>query len=219
MSIKKYFTGKSGLIFWINIVGMVVLIAAVPFVTLQFLNSFTHHGEKVEVPSVVGKSVFDAENMLMDKDLKAIVTDSTYNKNAKPGAVLDQLPKAGSEVKSGRVIYLTVNYNGEPIVTLPDVVKGGSVREAESMLKSLGFKLGPCERVYGHDKDLVVSMKIGGKRVYGGQKVSRNKVITLVVGAGVEDTLDIEDSYIMDEDVLGGYDDDDSGDNDFDVDL
>lgn len=221
MSLKKYFTGKTGVIFWINIIVMIALIVAVPFITLQIMNSFTRHGEKIEVPSVEGCTASEAERILMERGLKGVVTDSVYKKSAKPGAVLEQMPKPGFEVKPGRMIYLTVNYLGEPMAALPDVVKHGSIREAESMLKSLGFKVGPCERIYGEDKDLVVAMKVGGRRVKAGEKVSKNKMITLVVGAGtLEDTLDVDDSYMMDDDLIGDYGAADDGDSDgFDLDL
>ena len=152
MALKNFFTGKSGAKFWVNIVVMVLIIVAVPIVALYLLDSFTHHGEKIEVPNVVGKSMYDAETMLKDRGLMAMVVDSVYDKHAPKGSVLEQTPKSGYEVKSGRMIYLTVNLNGEPMAQLPDVVGHGSLREAVALLQSLGFKLTAHKPVMGRPK-------------------------------------------------------------------
>lgn len=188
MAIKKYFTGKSGAKLWINILLMILVIVAVPVVTFLLLDNFTRHGEKIEVPNVIGKSLYSAENMLKDRGLVAVVVDSTYDKSAMRGSVLDQSPKAGYEVKGGRVVYLTVNMRNEPIVQLPDVVNHGSLREAESLLKSLGFKLTPHEVLIGRPKDLVIAVKQGGREVFAGQKIPRERLLTIVIGGGEIDT-------------------------------
>lgn len=209
MAIKNFFTGKSGLKFWLNIFLMLLLLVAVPVVTFMLLDSFTHHGEKIEVPNVVGKSQSAAESMLKEHGLVAVVVDSTYDKSAMRGSVLEQSPTAGYEVKGGRVVYLTVNMNGEPIVELPDVVNYGSLREAESLLKSMGFKLTPHESLMGRPKDLVIAVKQGGREVYAGQRVSRERPLTIVIGGGEIDTTE----------VVMMYDSTEVDDVDFDIDL
>lgn len=188
MAIKDYFKGKSGTKFWINIFLMVLLIVVVPVVTFLLLDSFTRHGEKIEVPSVVGKSLRSAEGMLKDRGLVAVVVDSTYDKSAMRGSVLEQSPKAGYEVKGGRVVYLTVNMRSEPMVEMPDVLNHGSLREIESLLKSLGFKFTPHEVLIGRPKDLVIAVKQGGREVSAGQKIPRERPLTIVIGGGEIDT-------------------------------
>ncbi|MBQ6964088.1 MAG: PASTA domain-containing protein [Bacteroidaceae bacterium] len=212
MALKNYFTGKSGVKFWVNIILMVLIIVAVPTVTLYLLGTFTHHGEKIEVPSVVGKSVFDAEDMLRERGLVAVVVDSVYRKSAAPGSVLDQSPKAGYEVKGGRVIYLTVNLHGAPVIRFPDVVGHGSLREAVAVLQSLGFKLTPHEQVLGRPKDLVVGVKQGYREVHAGEMVTRDRALTIVIGGG-----EIDSTMMEDEDSLGGVDIE--GGDDFDIEL
>ena len=192
MAFNNFFKGKSGRWFWFNIGLMLALIVAIPSVTIYMLDLFTHHGEKIEVPSVVGKSLYDAEQLLQSRDLLAMVSDSTYDKYAAPGAVLEQSPKAGYEVKGGRVIYLTLNYVGEPMAKLPDVVSHGSLREAEALLKSLGFKLTPHKLVMGSPKDLVLGVKQGGRDVYAGEMIPNTRMLTLVVGGGEIDSVAVE---------------------------
>ena len=198
MALKTFFTGKTGAKLWTNIALMVLVIVAVPIVTLYLLAEFTHHGEKIEVPSVVGKSVRDAESMLQERGLVAMVTDSAYDKHAQPGAVLEQLPKPGYEVKNGRVIYLTVNLKSAPMVQMPDVVGHGSLREAVSLLQSLGFKLTSHEAIMGRPKDLVIAVKQGNHEVHPGQMLSRDQLLTIVIGGGERDSMMVDEDWDID---------------------
>lgn len=182
MAIKTYFKGKTGAKFWANIMLMILIIVAVPVVTFYLLDTFTHHGEKIEVPSLIGKTAFDAEQMLDERDLVCVVSDSAYDKKAAPGTVLDQVPRAGSEVKGGRVVYITVNLKGSPMVKVPKI--DGSLREVQASLSVLGFKFTPNEVVYGRDKDLVIGVKQGVKMLRAGESVARDRAVTIIVGGG-----------------------------------
>jgi beta-lactam-binding protein with PASTA domain len=224
MALKNFFTGKTGVKFWVNIVLMILLVVAVPLGTLYMLDSFTHHGEKIEVPKVVGKTLYDAESMLKERDLMALVIDSIYDKRSPRGAVLEQSPKPGYEVKGGRVVYLTINYMGEPMAELPDVVSHGSLREAIALLQSLGFKLTPQQTVMGRPKDLVIGVKQGGRDVRAGSTIPRERPLTLVVGGGeIElDSLDVDDigeGLEYGGGYGGGVESEDEGGEDFDIDL
>ena len=218
MALKNFFTGKSGVKFWVNIIIMVVVIDAIPIVALYMLDSFTHHGEKIEVPNVVGKSVYDAETMLKDRDLMAMVVDSVYNKQAPRGSVLEQSPKPGYEVKGGRMIYLIVNLKGEPMAQLPDVVGHGSLREAVALLQSLGFKLTAHKSVLGRPKDLVLGVKQGMRDVHAGETIPRDRALTLVIGGGEIDSTMYDDEDDFDYEGLG-VDVDDADGEDFDIEL
>ena len=218
MALKNFFTGKSGAKFWVNIVLMVLVIVAIPIVALYMLDSFTHQGEKIEVPNVVGKSLYDAETMLKDRGLLAMVVDSVYDKRAPKGSVLEQTPKSGFEVKGGRMVYLTVNLNGEPMAQLPDVVGHGSLREAVALLQSLGFKLTAHKPVIGRPKDLVLGVKQGNRDVHAGETIPRDRALTLVIGGGEIDSTMYDDEEDLDYDGLGidGMDEDGE---DFDIEL
>ncbi|MBO4551002.1 MAG: penicillin-binding protein, partial [Bacteroidaceae bacterium] len=97
------------------------------------------------------------------------------------GIVLEQKPIAGSRVKSGREIYLTVNQKQSPTNTIPDIAGNCSRREAEARLRALGFKIGPMEFVPG-DPDWVIALKVNGREVYTGERVPYDVPIVLVVG-------------------------------------
>ena len=218
MALKDFFTGKSGTKFWANIILMVLVIVAIPIAALYMLDSFTHHGEKIEVPNVVGKSLYDAETMLKDRGLLAMVVDSVYDKRAPKGSVLEQTPKSGFEVKGGRMVYLTVNLKGEPMVQLPDVVGHGSLREAVALLQSLGFKLTVHKPVIGRPKDLVLGVKQGARDVHAGETIPRDRALTLVIGGGEIDSTMYDEEEDLDFDGLGIEGIDEDG-EDFDIEL
>ena len=218
MALKNFFTGKSGVKFWVNIIIMVLVIVAIPIVALYMLDSFTHHGEKIEVPNVVGKSVYDAESMLKDRDLMAMGVDSVYDKSAPRGSVLEQSPKPGYEVKGGRMVYLTVNLKGEPMAQLPDVVGHGSLREAVALLQPLGFKLTAHKPVMGRPKDLVIGVKQGMREVHAGETIPRDRALTLVIGGGEIDSTMFEDEEDFDVEGLD-IDVDETDGGDFDIEL
>ena len=217
MALKNFFTGTSGVKFWVNIVMMVLIIVAVPVGALYMLDSFTHHGEKIEVPNVLGKSLYDAETMLKDRGLVALVVDSMYDKSAPRGSVLEQSPKSGYEVKGGRMVYLTVNLKGEPMAQLPDVVGHGSLREAVALLQSLGFKLTAHKPVLGRPKDLVLGVKQGTRDVHAGETIPRDRPLTLVIGGGEIDSTMYEDEFDAEDDFEDVNLDEDG--EDFDIEL
>ncbi|MBR4590934.1 MAG: PASTA domain-containing protein [Bacteroidaceae bacterium] len=200
MGLKKYFTGKTGFAFWLNVFLAIVVLITVPVLLFNCLDSYTHHGEKLSVPSVIGKRAYEAESILDKKGFVAVISDSTYRKSAKPGAVLDQNPKAGIMVKSGRIIYLTINLYGEPLVKIPDLAHNSSLREAEVQLHSLGFKTTAPKFVPGQAKDLVLMIKQGRREVHSGEMVSKERALTIYAGAGIEesDTVYFEDDYSKD---------------------
>ena len=170
----------SPIVYW-NLI-MLVLVSIVLLIVLWFwMKDYSHHGERVEVPQTKGMLLADAEYELEKQGLVVVISDSSYNRNLPAGTVLEMTPAAGSKVKTGRNIYLTINTRNVPTLPIPDIADNCSLREAEARLKSLGFKLGPIEYAPG-DKDWVLSVKCKGHTVVTGDRVEIDCPITLVVG-------------------------------------
>lgn len=193
MGLQRYFTGKSGAWFWGNIVMMILVVFGVVFGVFGLLGEFTHNGEKIEVPRVVGSSVEIAERTLENAKLRYVIADSMFNSKLAAGAVIEQTPRAGNMVKSGRRVYLIINMRGEPMVKFPDIVNNSSLREAEAQLQVLGFSLTPPERIDGQPRDFVIGVKQGMRNLHAGEMVSRERALTICVGAGEVDSTEIEE--------------------------
>jgi len=181
MGMKEFFKKIfSPVVFW-NLFAMVAVGIALIIGAWVWMNKFTHHGESVRVPDVKGMLLADAARTLEHDGLVATVSDSSYNKNLPAGTVLDQIPVKGSVVKSSRNIYLVVNSQQTPTLSLPDIADNCSLREAEAQLKALGFKLGAIEYVEG-DKDWVMAVKCRGRYVYAGERIPIDAPVVVVVG-------------------------------------
>lgn len=161
---------------------MAILIAA----TFKGIDIYTHHGEEITVPQLKGLSYQAAKNALEKAGLRCVVEDSGYVPRLPARTVLMQSIDAGSKVKSGREVGLTLNASAPPTVVMPDIADNSSLREAESKLQALGFKLAPPEYING-EKEWVYSVKCNGRNVAAGSRISITSVITLVVGNGMTD--------------------------------
>lgn len=182
---------------------MIVLLAVAAWFAMAI---YTRHGESVNVPNVTNMIFDDARYALENAGLKAVVVDSSYNRNLPAGSVLDQIPASGNKVKEGREIYLTVNQGQTPTLIIPDIADNSSFREAESSLKALGFKLGPIEYVEG-DKDWVLAVKCRGQYVVAGDRVPIDAPIVLVVGNNEIEGYGVEEGDEVESETLESNED------------
>lgn len=198
MKTKEFF-GKfcSKFLFW-NLIAMALVVILLVVGVNYGLDWYTHHGESIRVPNIEGMRITKAREMMEERGLEIVVTDSGYNKRLPADCVLTQSPGAGLTVKSGHTIYVTINSSNSPSVAIPDVVDNCSYREAEAKLISLGFKVLPPQYVTG-EKDWVYGVSCNGRKVSTGERISIEQPLTLLVGSG---------QYGADEElnVIGGDD-------------
>lgn len=194
MKSKDFFAKLFGRFLWGNILAMGVVVVLVCVGVWYGLDVYTHHGEEIPVPNVLRMDAAKAQRLLEQDGLRIAVSDSGYNKMLPPDCVLAQNPSYGAKVKSGHVVYVTVNSAQSPTLAIPDVVDNSSVREASARLRALGFRLLDPKYVTG-EKDWVYGIECGGRRVSAGERVSIESPLTLVVGGGTYDSEDEDISY------------------------
>ena len=169
--------------FVINI-GVAFLIVIVFVIgTLFWLDSYTRHGEKIMVPDLQGLDEKAAQQLLKEKKLKYEIIDSIFIKKRKPGTVKEQNPEAGAIVKEERKVYLTIYAYSPRKIVLPDL-RDMSLRQAESIITSLGLKIGGYEAVPSEYKDLVKDVKYENKIVTPGTRITEGASIIIRVGKG-----------------------------------
>lgn len=174
---------------WGNLAAM-ALVVVLLCVGVRFgIDLYTHHGEAISIPDVRHKSFADAERILKDAGLPVVVSDTGYVKNLPPDCVLEQNPAPGEKVKSGHVIYVTINSAHSPVITIPDVIDNSSLREAMAKLTAMGFKLGSPQYIPG-EEDWVYGILVKGRHVVAGDKVSIDDVLIIQVGNGRRDAGD-----------------------------
>lgn len=191
MTIKEFFSFKTNKYFWVNIAIMVVVVILLLFIVLKGLDAYTRHGEAVAVPDVKGMTLDEASKMFRNQGLTCVVTDSNYVKNKAAGIILELKPAAGQKVKEGRMIYLTINTLDVPLRVVPDVADNSSVRQAQAKLLAAGFKLNNVQLVSG-EQDWVYGVKYQGRPLTTGDKIPLGAALTLMVGNGMNDSLEVD---------------------------
>lgn len=164
------------------VVGVIIVIASI-----VWLKGYTHHGTEVSVPDVTGMYVEEAEVLGHSAGVNIVVIDSTYSKKAPLGAILEQNPEAGAQAKPGRSVYVVINAKSVRMLQLPDVVDM-SLRQAEAMLRAMGFNLSETKFVPSQSRE-VMEVLLGDKPVEAGTKLKEGETLTLVAGYGTGDAM------------------------------
>ena len=168
-------------VLWVNIIVAVAVVIMLGVGTLTFLKYYTRHGEFVITPELKGLYESEAESILKQNMLRMEIVDSVYMRGEKPGIIVEQTPKAGGKVKSGRVVYLTINAKAKKQVVVPNILNVSRL-QAESTLKSLGFTISNIEIVPSEYADLVLEIKYKGRTIEVGEQLPDGAVLSLKVG-------------------------------------
>lgn len=156
------------------------------FVGLSFygLNKLTQQGENIQVPDLEAIDIETIASVLDQHELRFEVLDSTkFNPSYPAYAVIEQFPLAGSDVKKGRKIYLTINPSGYRKLSVPDVIQI-TKRNAETRLTAVGFELGEITYRNNIGKDMVLEIRYLGKSIVPGTILPKTSKIDLVLGNG-----------------------------------
>ncbi|WP_301392318.1 PASTA domain-containing protein [uncultured Duncaniella sp.] len=184
---------------FINIGLMIVAALVIGWLSMLWLDSWTRHGDTISVPAVRTLAYNKAMDILNAEGLKGIVADSVYDNLTAPGTVIEQNPKAGTIVKEGREVFLTIHAFSPKMVTLPSLTDI-SLRQARSILEGLDIKNIVERRVPSEFKDLVLAVRYKGARLQAGARVPAGARIELEVGEGVQEL--IPDSVSADTDAV-----------------
>lgn len=174
---------------WGNLCAMALVVVAVCAGVKFGLDVYTHHGESIAIPDVRRKSFADADYLLREAGMTVVVSDTGYVRGLPPDCILEQSPAPGDRVKSGHVIYLTVNASHTPTLTVPDLIDNSSLREAMAKLQAMGFKLTNPMFVEG-EKDWVYGLVVRGRQIKAGDRVGIDDYIIIQVGNGQRDSTE-----------------------------
>lgn len=122
-----------------SLLGLGLLIYVV--VNFFVMPGYTRHGDYVVVPDVRNYVSVDAERTLEERSLLVEVVPQRYSPSTPRDAVIDQSPAAGSQVKPGRRVYITVNTGDQVMIRVPRL-EDLPLREASGRLSALGLRTG-----------------------------------------------------------------------------
>lgn len=157
---------------------------------LWYLKIYTNHdSDLIEVTDLSGKDSNDALKYLENIGLEGEVTDTVYKDGVEKLAVINQNPAPGMMVKPGRKVYLVININSIPMVSVPDLANKSSLSQARNVLIRKHLKLGKLtEQISSfvkskNDQPILAQYYPGtDKPIKPGTMVERNSLIDLVVG-------------------------------------
>lgn len=178
---KGFFAYLKSRQFFIHLGLASVSVVLVLWVLVKMLNSYTQHGETVDVPDFKGKSIGELNGFIEGKDVRYEIIDSIYAPKEKPGVVIRQDPETNTKVKRNRTIYLYVNGLMPPQLAMPKLIDR-SERQAILMLESYGLKVGRVTQVAGDCNGCVLGQFIKGKVVEPGTLIKKGTIIELTIG-------------------------------------
>ena len=187
---------------WVkNLLLAIAVFLLLIFGVLKWLDIYTKHGSRIEIPDVRGMQVDEAAHFFTQKKLNYEVIDSAFVRNKQAGSILETMPPSGSFVKEGRTIYITINAKTAKLLTVP-YVKDMSQRQALAILKSVGFETIEVKLIPGVFKELVLGLESKGQSLEQGDRLPANTPLTLLVSLGNEgNILWEEDSVNIDVEI------------------
>lgn len=93
---------------------MAALLAGVFFVSAGIVTYLAVRGRTVEVPNVIGKYEEEAAELLNDAGLFMRVKSHAHNDKWPVNTVSDQSPPAGTIVKTGQIVRVSVSLGSGP---------------------------------------------------------------------------------------------------------
>ncbi len=147
------------------------------------MDVFTQHGDVYIVPDFDGQTLQQLSERGYDDYFTFEIIDSVYFKSKQKGTVVIQNPLAGSKVKQGRHVYLTVVAQSPEKVMMPNL-KNLSLRQALVTLESNGLLVGDLEYVQYFARNAVVDQLLDDEPIEPDTELRKGAVINLVVGKG-----------------------------------
>ena len=168
------------------------LILAAAFIIVLIISAsvllrvVTKHGKTVTAPDFTNLTVAQAQELAHSSHVSVKVVDSVFVRRLSGGVVYRQLPKAGSKVKEGRSIFLTINSVVPRKVVMPNLY-GYSVTEARSELQNRGLNMGYLNYVRDIATNTVLEQMVDGVEVKAGDLVVSGSTVDLTVAVASED--------------------------------
>lgn len=134
--------------------------------------------ERYSVPTLRGMSQDEAARALSAKNLTVGQVLQDYSRKVEPGLVIRSDPGAGSKLKRGTSVALTMSLGPEPVV-VPEV-RGMTVDEAVSTLRGSGLKSRSTERF----DDVVPFGEVIGTDPPSGTTAYRGDRVTMTISKG-----------------------------------
>ena len=184
-----------------TVLPIVVIAALIFLVDKVIMPVITRHGEEMPAPSLVGRSLEDAQDMLKSIDGTMEIVERRFSPDYADGVIIEQRPGVGSPIKQGRLFRIVVS-RGSQLIDVPRV-RGQTIRQAELILQEAGFLVGGRAT---SDDDALPKGTVVGTIPGAGSRLPRRAVVNLLINAQVREDytwcpnlkgLNIEEARIL----------------------
>lgn len=169
---------------------ILMLAVSVVIIILIFLGLklYGRHGDVCEMPDVMGLNIEEAQND-NSNGLRYVVIDSIFQSGDPGGTILMQDPKAGTRIKPGRKVYVTISSYSAEAPTMPHVSNTATIAistlEKEGLLGKLYFRVD--ESVAG----AVLNRTYKGYEVQEGERLDPGALIDLTIAMRADNTATV----------------------------
>ena len=138
-------------------------------------------GSKVTVPSLVGGTLTDADNLLKPVGLNSEVSSQEFSEDIDKGVIISTQPAGGDKVSEGAIVYLTLS-KGPERYTVPSVAQL-TAEAATKLLSSIPVATPVIQEVFNDKipKGFVINTEPAS-----GSQVKRGAGIKIIVSKGIE---------------------------------
>ena len=175
-------------IFWKNLLYILIFFGAVLGITIVWLNLYTRHGQKLELPDYTGFQYADALKDAGDKSFRMAVTDSIHVVGKNGGEILQQNPEPFSKVKENRTIYVTVTKHSADQISierLPVLYGKNYERKKRELFQSFEIKCRIAGRQYDPGQpDHILAVIYEGETIIDSR--ARKKDVMIAKGGTLE---------------------------------
>lgn len=143
-------------------------------------NNEKESDKMVKVPSIVGKTLMQAKDLLKG-NFYVMISGEEYSETVKKGAIISQLPTANSEVKINSVIKVVISKGkaSDAKIVVPSVTLATRA-QAITTLENLGLKVKVKEKF----SDSIASGVVISQSIPKGKVVGAKTEVTIVVSKG-----------------------------------
>ncbi len=156
------------------------------FAVFTWLDKYTNHGQKLELPNYIGEQIENSIDDAKSRSFDIIVNDSVHIVGKDGGLIQIQNPPGGSLVKENRKIYVTITKYKADKVSLEDMrFYGEDFNQITAQLKTRNIYTNIKSKQFdGINQNSVLEIWHNGKLVIDRRKGAKG----LVIDKG--DTLD-----------------------------
>ncbi len=158
---------------------LAILLSLFWIIDILVMPQLVHAVKVVTVPNITGLTLSKADPIIRNAKLRVAEVREVYSETIPKGKIISQLPFAGSEVREGRRMYITVSRGIEKVM-VPYLI-GKTERDALLNLLSIGLQLG--ETVFQEDEEIPHGIVLE-QSIAAGSKIPYGKMISLVISQG-----------------------------------